>query len=240
VFGLPYKPQSNGQVERFNGIIKRQLKMIATQGGSQDWVHVLPTVLNNYNNSWSRIIKSTPNAVEAKFLATGETKETHENIRKSVAPKNQQLSALATKLFAKGDVVRIKLDWDKAAGQAWSRDLYAVASVRTSTYGPQYRHTQYRLLDQQGDSVAGVFYNDQLQRVDNIQQLVGGPDKYIIDRLVKPLVVEGVRMYQVKWLGHRPHTNEPREELLRDVPHLVHRFETQHKVKWPSKAAMKS
>jgi transposase InsO family protein len=100
VFGLPYKPQSNGQVERFNGILKRQLKMIATQssgGGAkekgkgeekeQDWVQHLPLVLRNYNNSWSRVTKSTPNNVEKQFLETGDTSETYKNIKLAVLPK---------------------------------------------------------------------------------------------------------------------------------------------------------
>jgi transposase InsO family protein len=248
VFGLPYKPQSNGQVERFNGILKRQLKMIATQsqnsdpkqkqGKEQDWVQLLPLVLCNYNNSWSRIIKSTPNNVEKKFLETGDTEETYKNIKQAVVPKNRQLSSLATQLFKQGDVVRIKLDWDKAAGLAWSRELYAVESARTSTYGPQYKHTQYRLLDHNAEPVPGVFYNDQLLLVRDIQQKVEGQQQYIIDRLVKPLVSvngdgEQVHMYYVKWLGWKDHTLEPRSTLMRDVPHLVQRFEAQHKVVWP-------
>ncbi len=130
--------------------------------------------------------------------------------------------------------MRIKLDWDKAAGLAWSRELYAVESARTSMYGPQYKHTQYRLLDHNAEPVPGVFYNDQLQLVRDIQQKVEGQQQYIIDRLVKPLVSgEGVQMYQVKWLGWKDHTLEPRSTLMRDVPHLVQRFDAQHKVVWP-------
>jgi hypothetical protein len=149
------------------------------------------------------------------------------------------LTSIATKLFKQGDVVRIKLDWDKAAGLAWSRELYAIESARTSTYGPQYKHTQYRLLDHNAEPVPGVFYNDQLQLVQEIQQAVEGQQQFIIDRLVKPLVSvnedgEGVQMYQVKWLGWKDHTLEPRATLMRDVPHLIQRFEAQHKVVWPS------
>jgi hypothetical protein len=35
-----------------------------------------------------------------------------------------------------------------------------------------------------------------------------------------------------KWAGYREHTLEPRATLLLDVPHLVHRFEERHNVKW--------
>jgi hypothetical protein len=39
-------------------------------------------------------------------------------------------------------------------------------------------------------------------------------------------------MYEVKWVGYRRHTEEPRSTLLLDVPHLVSRFEKSHTVKW--------
>jgi len=241
VFGLPCKPQSNGQVERFNSIVKRQLKMITVQhgGGGKSWAALLPTVLANYNSSWSRIIKSTPDAVERAYLATGDATEARDNIRRAVVARNQRPSALAARLFQVGDLVRVKLDWDKAAGLAWSRDLYAVAAVRTRAYGPQYRHTQYRLIDEHAEPVPGLFYNDQLQRVEGLQTTVAGPAKYIVQRLVKPLVREARAVYQVKWQGYRAHTFEPRADLLRDVPHLVHRFERRHSVRWPSEAAVR-
>jgi hypothetical protein len=149
------------------------------------------------------------------------------------------VSPLAAKLFKVGDLVRVKLDWDKAAGLAWSRDLFAVASVRSSTYGPQYRHTQYRLLDDKAEMVPGVFYNDQLQLVQALEHGVEAPVKYIVDRLAKPKVNDGVRVYEVKWQGYRQHTDEPRADLLRDVPHLVRRFEAQHEVRWPSMAEVR-
>jgi len=48
-----------------------------------------------------------------------------------------------------------------------------------------------------------------------------------------------VQVYDVKRLGWKDHTLEPRADLMRDVPHLVKRFEAQHKVRWSgtSKAA---
>lgn len=51
-------------VERFNQTLKNMLFRIMTEKGYSKWREILPDVINNYNNSYHRIIKMTPN--EAK------------------------------------------------------------------------------------------------------------------------------------------------------------------------------
>lgn len=118
-FSLPATPQSNGGVECFNGFLKRQLKMGATQHDDTDWAAALPTVLRNINKTWCRVTNESPDQVEREFLASAATAAAvRKTIVKSVGHKNDSGSGAAR--FKRGDLVRTRLDWIKAAGLAWS------------------------------------------------------------------------------------------------------------------------
>lgn len=65
VFGAAGKPQSNGAIERFNGILKRMIKMNYFKTGQNKWVAKLPKFIHSYNNSYQRIIKMTPMQAES-------------------------------------------------------------------------------------------------------------------------------------------------------------------------------
>eukprot|EP00037_Helgoeca_nana_P030217 m.371749 g.371749 ORF g.371749 m.371749 type:complete len:355 (+) comp28134_c1_seq5:1251-2315(+) len=101
-FSLPATPQSNGGVERFNGFLKRQLKMIATQHDDTDWAAALPTVLRNINQTWCRVTDKSPDQVEGAFLSSaGTAAAVRKTIIKSVRRKNNNGSGAAR--FEKGD-----------------------------------------------------------------------------------------------------------------------------------------
>ena len=80
-----------------------------------------------------------------------------------------------------------------------------------------------------GETLKGVFYNDELQLYVPVAHAVKGADRFVIERLVKPVLRTNddkkVKMFEVKWSGYKEHTEEPRATLLIDVPHLVKRFE---------------
>jgi hypothetical protein len=86
------------------------------------------------------------------------------------------------------------------------------------------------------DEADGVHYDDGLQLYRRVTTRVKGQQRYVIQRLVKPVVRkvnhQPTQVYEVKWEGYRDHTVEPRATLLLDVPHLVKRFERQHGVEW--------
>ena len=54
-------PASNGMIERFNGKIKRQIRMIRTAEDDIHWAKYLQKINDNLNNTYHRIIKMTPN-----------------------------------------------------------------------------------------------------------------------------------------------------------------------------------
>ena len=89
-FSISGKPQSNGQIERFNGVLKRLIKMTITQDDDQNWPSYLKTLVDNYNSTRSRVTKKTPNE-----LADNTDVETNQkvkaNIKKAVTEKNESV-----------------------------------------------------------------------------------------------------------------------------------------------------
>jgi hypothetical protein len=80
--------------------------------------------------------------------------------------------------------------------------------------------------------IEGKYYNNDLQKVDDVENAVANIDKYEISCLVKPVVVNGEQKYDVKWKGYKEITREPRKTLLDDVPKMLHQFEKEHNVRW--------
>ena len=55
---------------------------------------------------------------------------------------------------------------------------------------------------------------------------------YVIHKLVRPVIRNKTRYYQLKWRGYKGIYEEPRATLMEDVPALVEAFEAQNKVIW--------
>ena len=60
---LPYKPNSQGQVERFNQILKRMLYSHFTATNKKNWIDVLKPIMKNYNEAISTVTGYKPNEV---------------------------------------------------------------------------------------------------------------------------------------------------------------------------------
>jgi hypothetical protein len=237
----PHTPQANGCCERFNGFLKRQIRMQVVQDDDNDWVSMLPGILHNINTTWCRVTNRTPVQVEQEYVEQQSTDATRAHIIKSMGRRNAMPSALSQQRFEVGDRVRVKLLWAKSAGLSWSHDVYRIAQVISGRAEPPYRHTHYKLAfckekGEKEEVVKGWFRNDDLQRYVPVDVPVKGKERFVIERLVKPVVrkVAGAptQMFEVKWAGYKTHTEEPRATLLLDVPHLVKRFEKDHKVAW--------
>lgn len=60
VFGSPYKPQSQGGIERFNRTIKSMISRYMSNASTRVWLHVLPTLVDNYNSTKHGTTKMSP------------------------------------------------------------------------------------------------------------------------------------------------------------------------------------
>ena len=57
ILSLPHKPQSNGNIERFNRTLKRLLQQYMTFEDNQDWISILQQLIDNYNETVSDTTK---------------------------------------------------------------------------------------------------------------------------------------------------------------------------------------
>ena len=116
-------------VERFNRTIQGMLTRALIKLKTKNWVKVLPVLVSNYNNTFHRGIKCTPN----EAYGGKETKET------MVVMKTKQK-------FNKGDTVRVRTHKNKTAIAPtvrsylaqWSKEKAIIDSVHKSINGVYY------------------------------------------------------------------------------------------------------
>ncbi len=56
--------------------------------------------------------------------------------------------------------------------------------------------------------------------------------KFVISKLVKPVIKDNKEYYEVQWKGYRETTLEPRDVLLEDVPKMLNLYEKKHNIKF--------
>lgn len=228
--GKPRTPQSQANVERFNGILKRLLEMYRVQFNDTKWEEYLQKVVNTYNNTWQRTINEVPNNIDRE----GGSDEVKQRIETSITPKND--NDIIQKFFV-DDKVRILLEKTEIGGKSfrnWSDEIYTVNRVFVPRSETVYTFA-YGLTDPDGKVIHQKFFQPQLQLVSEVNNAISEPKKYKVSSLVRALIKNGIPSYEVKWVGFRKksdNTIEPREQLLADVPKMVKDYEEKHNVVW--------
>jgi len=74
VHSAPYKPQTNGNVERTNKTIESKIYYHMTQNGTRRWVDILDLIVENMNNSKNTTTKHTPLEIIQKKEIRNEVK----------------------------------------------------------------------------------------------------------------------------------------------------------------------
>jgi transposase InsO family protein len=153
VFSNAYTAQSNGQVEKWNGILKRLIYMNLHKNQKYDWVEDFERLVGNYNDSWQSAIKTSANLAEKGALedapppgqsdtdmggefGLNSKGRTLENIKKS----KEGVVGNTKVVFKKGDGVRIAIDAIKRLKQRdvalqsnidrieWTKEIYRGAA----------------------------------------------------------------------------------------------------------------
>jgi transposase InsO family protein len=218
IFSLPHTPQSNGNIERFNGILKRLINMSLKVDKDFDWINGMDTLIDNYNNVKQATTGERPDEIET-FKNYGQVKEHTEHM--VIGHKQQE-----TKKYAVGDKVRIKVDAESDTQKPnFSKEIYSVerASEPRSKVGTPYYYLK---------EVKGKFYNNDLLKVDEVEHEIENVEKWNISKIVDARIMNGQKCYEVQWVGYNQTTIEPRAELVKDVPKLVKQFEREHKITW--------
>ena len=169
-------------IERFNRTIKTKMWKYFTYKNTHRYIDILPDLLKSYNNSFHRSIQMKPSQV---------TKANENIVWHTLYGKT--ISKPIHYKFSVGDQVRIsktKKTFYKGYKANWSIEMFVV-SERLPRRPPV-----YRLKDQQGEAIEGVFYEPELQEVEKED------DVYQVDYVVKKRTRKRKVEYLVKWKGY--------------------------------------
>lgn len=161
LIGISGRPQSQGIIERYNGILKGLIMKDKTATGHKDWPDSLQTYVNNINNSYQRTIKTIPN------IASENSKEVYENLRKQAIKHAPQIN----KNLEINDKVRVKIfkgKLDKFSKPNWSKETYKIYKVKKS-HKP-YIQTTYILEDNDGDIIDRKYQGNDLLLANTIEK----------------------------------------------------------------------
>ena len=230
---MPGKPQSNGSIERFNGTLKGLIRKALTYEQSDDWVKMLPKLVENYNNSKHSTTRKTPNEIEKLHAVTKKTAKIRKeldtvssNIKKRVTNKNEVDGA---KFYA-GDRVRIKLlpNEKDRGGQTFTSDIFNIekAIIPKVAYSAPYYFIKGKNKKR--------YYNNDLLKVVAVENKVNQPKKYEISKIVKPLYHKGKPHLEVFWKGYKQSDNtyEPLKNIIRDAPRLYKAYVKKNNLVW--------
>lgn len=216
-------PQSNGMIERFNGKLKRQIKMIRAQMDNNNWAEYVQEINTNLNNTYHRIIKTTPNDLHEGAA------HTKQKAMESMEKHAKKSAWLEPKPFDVGDVVRIKQT--VAELYNFSKNTFTVTRVlqpRSST-----RKRAYLLRNNAtNEDVRKKFYANDLIRASTVKYQVQVPDKFAITKIYKPLLYKGKKFLLIKWTTESKPTWEPYEVIKSDAPKITAKFEKLVGLKW--------
>ena len=218
-------PQSNGQIERFNGILKDAI-FKDIESGNRDWVKSLDIHLRNYNESYQTTIKKTPLEADAGQFA---------DTKKQIKKKNKR-NKRKVKIYNVGDHVRlslVKAKTDKSPLN-WTKDIYIIYKItkpRKSTNVRRY----YVKTKKNGKKFTAEYLASDLMKVPPNTEVGSKSNNkqdnvFEISKLVRHMTRNKKPSYEVKWKGYPDSDNtiELRSQLLEDVPKLVRKYEREN------------
>ena len=219
ILGEAGKPQSNGLIERANATIKELIQKSIEINPKFDWVQNLDKLIENINNSNHRITGYTPNEIQNAF------KNDDNIVLESARDKELKIKKgnISKEVFEKGDLVRLHQPSDKTR-QVWSNEIYEIERV----YKPK---KSYSVYEYKVEGLKDRFKEEELLKVvGDPQNKIEKVQKFVISKLVKPVIKDNKEYYEVQWKGYRETTLEPRDALLEDVPKMVNLYEKKNKV----------
>jgi hypothetical protein len=171
-------------VERFIRTLKEKMYKYFTAENTYRYIDVLDDLVHSYNHTIHSTIKMTPaNVNDSNVNQVWQTLYGNKTKNKSKCKLHP------------GDYVRVskyKHKLEKGYLPKWSREIFIVDQCVKST------PVTYKIKDWNGDSIKGIFYSQELQKV-----LVGKKKTYLIEKVLK----RQKGWVYVKWLGYPPSMN---------------------------------
>ncbi len=157
-------------VERFNRTLKSRMWKYFTAKNTYNYIDVLDDLLIGYNNSKHRSIGTSPSSV---------TQEKENAIWQILYGDLQHVRAKYK--YEIGDSVRIsraKATFEKGHEANWTEEIFMIAERIPRD------PVVYKIKDYKGEILEGVFYEEELQRVQPKSQ----SDTYIVEKILQKKV----------------------------------------------------
>jgi hypothetical protein len=168
-----------------------------TAKGTFKYVDVLDKLLQKYNNTKHSTIGMTP--------AEASKPENEVEVFNKLHPE-----AVHTKLkpkFSVGDRVRItkyKTVFEKGYWPNWTEEVFVISEMKPTI------PITYKIKDDQGEPVAGSFYERELQKTNQ--------EIFRIEKVIRRRMKNGRKEAYVKWLGWSDKFNEwISESIIQDL-----------------------
>lgn len=182
-FFTTFNAQTKGSIiERYNRTLKTKMWKYFTWKNTLKYVDVLPKLLQSYNNSFHRSIKTKPVLVSK----ANESKVWH-------TLYDEKPSKVVFK-FKVGEQVRIskaKRTFEKGYLPSWTTEIFTI-SERLPRNPPV-----YKLKEFDGEELEGTFYEKELVRV-----VKKADDLYKIEKILGKRKRGKHVEYLVKWVGY--------------------------------------
>lgn len=169
--------------ERFNRTLKSRMWKYFSLRSTQEWIDILPQLVDQYNNTKHRTIKMKPNEVNE-----------HNEEQLLLTVYNNSTPAMPKVKFKVGDFVRISKNkhvFEKGYTPNWTTEVFTIRKVQPTN------PITYLLRDWQDVDVEGAVYTEELK-------LTKYPDEYLVEKILR----RRDNQVYVKWLGFDDEYNE--------------------------------
>jgi hypothetical protein len=198
IFSTPNTPQSQGQIERFNGTLKGQLEKLTLQK-KRITQKAVDTIINNYNSTYHSTTKLAPN--DAVMPENAE--KVIENKRKTADNFKPRVDDINV-----GDSVRMATTKSKIEKTPlkWTEEIFIVKRILKPK--DLLKPIKYKLVDSNGNEIKGYAFREELQKVQNVQNPDKVEVKYEVERFLKMRIVKNKKPKKntleilVKWKGY--------------------------------------
>jgi len=213
-YNEPGRHRSNAVVESVNKILGKiifryqQIQELHSGEQNTEWIEFLPKIVESINKHYVH----KPVVIDAQKnlpRCSNDSCNVYEVGTKVRRQLDNPIGITGEKLHGKFRATDIRFD----------PKIQTITQVFISPDSPPL----YQLDNNQNVS----YTKNQLQKVDKNEKLPEkvGPEKFVIEKLIKRFKKNNKVYFEVKWQNYDKTTEEPRSELIKDVPDLVKEFE---------------
>ena len=170
-------------VERFNRTLKTKMFKYFTHRNTYNFVNVLQDMIYSYNHTYHRTIGRAPVDVS--------TDNSDEVYRRMYGVVDDMSTEPNLQVGDKVRIAKTRHAFRKGYLPNWTEEIFTVSeTIKTDP-------PTYKIVDYDGESVEGTFYDKELQRVVKTDDA-----SYVIEKILRVRKRAGRKEFFVKWRGY--------------------------------------